>query len=74
MNDHSHEEHLGREGKRRQTLQFVSRNGQRINYDPFFDADGDYDSQVPARSGSGKSMVTSPLIVPGKRHEYPQAS
>lgn len=49
-------------GNGRPMLNFVSRNGQLINYDVFYEGGGNYNALVCARSGSGKSVLMNELI------------
>lgn len=49
-------------GNGRPMLNFVSRNGQIMNYDLFYDGGGNYNALVCAQSGSGKSVLMNEII------------
>lgn len=49
-------------GARRPMLNFVSRNGQLMNYDLFYKGGGNYNALICAQSGSGKSVLMNELI------------
>lgn len=49
-------------GNGRPMLNFVSRNGQLMSYDLFYDGGGNYNALVCAKSGSGKSVLMNELI------------
>lgn len=49
-------------GNGRPMLNFVSRNGQLMNYDLFYEGGGNYNALVCAKSGSGKSVLMNELI------------
>jgi len=49
-------------GNGRPMLNFISRNGQLMNYDLFYEGGGNYNALVCARSGSGKSVLMNELI------------
>lgn len=49
-------------GNGRPMLNFVSRNGQLMDYDLFYDGGGNYNALVCAQSGSGKSVLMNEII------------
>lgn len=49
-------------GNGRPMLNFISRNGQLMNYDLFYEGGGNYNALVCAKSGSGKSVLMNEFI------------
>src|SRR5699024_10013184 len=49
-------------GNGRPMLNFVTRNGQLMNFDLYYEGGGNYNALVCARSGSGKSVLMNEMI------------